>query len=156
VLVEADITPSAGRWVGNGDLTRWYRMGQDDTDALTASISRADLWTAAWSMIRENPFSGVGPDNYRLLYGRYLGYSDWNKDIHANNLYLELLAGSGIPGLLSFVLMMTSRKWNLMPVSLALGVFLVHGLVDVFVMTTPIYFGFWILMGLSQPEETTP
>jgi len=33
--------------------------------------------------------------------------------------------------------------------SLGAAVFLLHGLVDVFLMTTPIYFGFWILMGIS-------
>jgi len=33
---------------------------------------------------------------------------------------------------------------------LALVVFLVHGLVDVFLMTTPVYFAFWVLVGTTD------
>jgi len=35
---------------------------------------------------------------------------------------------------------------------LILVVFLVHGLVDVFLMTTPIYFAFWISLANVSPD----
>jgi hypothetical protein len=35
---------------------------------------------------------------------------------------------------------------------MAIAVFLVHGFLDVFLMTTPIYFSFWILAGVSRDE----
>src|SRR5207237_1622644 len=95
---------------------------------------------------RDHPF-GAGPDNYRLEYGKYLGASRWDTRVYSNNLYLELLTGSGILGLAAFVLILAVREWGADAPSLVVAVFLVHGLVDVFLMTTPIYFAFWIMMG---------
>ena len=43
--------------------------------------------------------SGVGPDNDRLQYGKYLGARRWDTHVYSNNLYLEILTGSGILGL---------------------------------------------------------
>jgi hypothetical protein len=155
-LAEVDIASDAERWSGTADLSRWYKMGGSDPKELNASVARGELWTAATQMFRENPVLGSGPDNFRLRYGEYLGHSKWDTSVRANNLYLEILVGSGVIGLLAFLAMMASRNWTFNPVSLALVIFLVHGLVDVFLMTTPIYFGFWILMGLSHgPQEAT-
>jgi len=99
-------------------------------------------------MFVDHPF-GVGPDNYRLLYGKYLGVTRWDTHIYSNNLYLEILTGSGILGLAAFGFVLARRRWNPDPISLGAGVFLLHGLVDVFLMTTPIYFTFWMLIGLE-------
>jgi hypothetical protein len=38
------------------------------------------------------------------------------------------------------------------PTVMAIAVFLIHGFLDVFLMTTPIYFSFWILAGVSRDE----
>ena len=103
-------------------------------------------------MVKTHPF-GVGPDNYRLEYGRYLGAERWDTNIYSNNLYLELLTGSGILGLAAFVLMLARVRWSVGPATLALAIFLIHGLVDVFLMTTPIYFAFWISLAMSARDE---
>ena len=99
-------------------------------------------------MFSAHPF-GVGPDNFRLEYGKYLNASRWDTDVHSNNLYLELLTGSGFLGLAAFGLMLAARRWDFTPPSLATGIFLVHGLVDYFLMTTPLYFAFWLTLGDS-------
>jgi O-antigen ligase len=148
-LAEVDVVRDAEPWIGNADLSKWYKAGGNDGKALNASVTRRDLWTAAGRMFLERPLLGVGPDNYRLRYGSYLDHTKWDRNIRANNLYLEVLTGSGIAGLVFFLVMMARRDWRLTPVSLALAAFMVHGLVDVFLMTTPIYFGFWVLMGLG-------
>ena len=96
---------------------------------------------------------GVGPDNYRLQVGRILGVADWNTDIHSNSMYLELLTGSGVLGLGAFLLFAVTIRWRLEAVCLALAVFLVHGLVDSFLMSTPMYFGFWMLAGLTRRKD---
>ena len=101
-------------------------------------------------MFVDHPF-GAGPDNFRLQYGRYLGAVRWDTRVYSNNLYLELLTGSGILGLVAFGLMLAAKQWQFESFCLAIGVFLVHGLVDVFLMATPIYFAFWILMGGDKP-----
>lgn len=144
-LIQADIHPSVSRVVGQVDLSPLYRRAPAP-GSLKASVSRSSLWTAAVRMFIAHPF-GVGPDNFRLQYGKYLGASLWDTDVHSNSLYLELLTGSGILGLAAFGLMLAAKQWRFEPSCLAVGVFLVHGLVDFFLMSTPIYFAFWILMG---------
>src|SRR5207302_3339823 len=143
MLVEANVDTSTPRAVGQADLSSLYKRGQTAGN-LTASIARSSLWTAAFSMFVAHPF-GVGPDNFRLEYGKYLKASRWDTDVHSNNLYLELLTGSGFLVLAAFGLMLAARQWNFEPPSLAAAIFLVHGLVDYFLMTTPLYFAFWIV-----------
>jgi hypothetical protein len=147
VLIEANLQISSARNVGQADLTSLYNRGQTP-GALTASVTRTSLWSAALHMFRAHPF-GVGPDNFRLEYGKYLNASRWDTDVHSNNLYLELLTGSGFLGLTAFGLMLAARHWDFTPPSLATGIFLVHGLVDYFLMTTPLYFAFWLTFGDS-------
>ena len=151
LLIEADIQPSVTRWAGQADLSEWYRYGQNAGNNITASVPRSSLWQAAAKMFAEHPL-GVGPDNYRLEYGKYLGASHWDTRIYSNNLYLEILTGSGILGVAAFGLVMLSVRWRLEPACLSIAVFFVHGLVDVFLMATPIYFAFWILMGNSGTD----
>ena len=152
-FIEVEIEPGVQRSTSQGDLSRWYRPDPDTIPSLDASVSRLDLWIAAVRMALDNPILGVGPDNFRLMYGRYLGYSRWDSKVRSNNLYLELAATCGLLGLFAFGLVAGSIKWKWGPVSVALGVFLLHGLVDVFLMTTSIYFAFWILVGLSGRIE---
>ena len=144
-LIQADIQPAIPRSVGQADLSALYRAGATP-GTLTAAVPRSSLWRAAMRMVLDHPW-GVGPDNFRLQYGKYLGASRWDTHIYANSLYLELLSGSGVVGLAAFGFLIFSIRWRAQPVCLAIAVFLVHGLVDVFLMTTPIYFAFWILAG---------
>src|SRR4051812_47051149 len=59
---------------------------------------RLALWGAAVGMFRARPLFGVGPDNYRLLYGRYSTLRVADPRVHSNNMYLEVLAGMGLAG----------------------------------------------------------
>ena len=52
-------------------------------------------------MWRDRPWTGVGPDNFRRLYGPYAGREFWDNRVTANNLYLETAATTGLPGLLA-------------------------------------------------------
>ena len=88
-----------------------------------------------------------------MEYGKYLGASHWDKNIYSNNLYLEILAGSGFLGLAAFGLMSFRVSWRAEPACMAVAIFLIHGLVDVFIMATPIYFAFWILLGMTGPNS---
>jgi O-antigen ligase len=152
-LAEVAVRPGEEAWSGTGDVSRWFQRDTSRLFVANVPFSRTELWRAAWGMIGEHPFLGVGPDNFRLLYGRQYHLSNWDTKIRSNNLYLELLAGSGFAGLASFCIMMGSARWSASAASVALGVFLIHGLVDVFFMTTPIYFAFWILLGQGHTNE---
>src|SRR5262249_14949100 len=47
------------------------------------------------------PWTGVGPDNFRRLYGRYAGRTFWDERVSANNLLLETGATTGLLGVLA-------------------------------------------------------
>jgi O-antigen ligase len=150
VVIEADIEPGATRSEGlglpNPGSLHPIRAG---AGAPTGPVPRMGLWKAAGRIFVAHPL-GVGPDNYRLQYGKFLGLASWNTNIYSNSLYLELLTGSGLLGLAGFLLIVISIRPRATAAYLALVVFLVHGLVDVFLMTTPIYFAFWILVGTTD------
>ena len=63
--------------------------------------TRSELWGLAVRMWRDRPWTGVGPDNFRRLYGPYAGREFWDNRVTANNLYLETAATTGLPGLLA-------------------------------------------------------
>lgn len=149
-LITTDIQLNSTRTVTQSDLSPIYRRGQDDP-LLTSEVSRAELWTAAWKTFVAHPF-GIGPDNFRLQYGRYLGVARWNTQITTNNQFLEILTGSGVLGLVTFVFVLWMRRWKTDRASVALGVLVTHSLVDSFLMATPIYFAFWLLLGNSGSD----
>ena len=146
-LVQVEIQIDGEPFSGQEDLSRWFDRETSRLFVANVPLSRRELWAAALHLIRENPIFGSGPDSFRLLYGRIFGLTRWNTKAHANNLYLELWTGSGIVGLTGFIVMMGFVRWRASAPHIALATFLMHGLVDSFLMTTPIYFAFWILLG---------
>jgi hypothetical protein len=122
--------------------------------------NRQTLWGVAMRMIGERPLLGYGLDNYRLLYGRWLDATDWNKTIHTNNWYLEMLVSVGIIGSLTFftwlaLLLADSMRtiwqrgdvWQT-AIAAAIFTFMVHGLLDFFLLFTTTALLFWLLTGL--------
>jgi O-antigen ligase/polysaccharide polymerase Wzy-like membrane protein len=63
---------------------------------VTVRPGRFVLWRAAARMVAARPLLGVGPDNFRLAYGRYAGLASVDPRTHSNNMYLEMLAGGGL------------------------------------------------------------
>ena len=116
-------------------------------------------------MWRSHPVFGVGPDNFRRLRGRYTGQSEFDDRIHANSLYLETLATSGLLGIIALLSALFSlffrfsRVWRelqsdrdkllLFGIILCFVAFLLHGFVDYFLSFTPTYALFWIVAGLG-------
>ena len=62
----------------------------------TIRPGRLVLWRAALRMFAAYPLAGIGPDNFRLAYGRYAGLTGADERTHSNNMYLEMLAGGGL------------------------------------------------------------
>jgi O-Antigen ligase len=146
---------------------------RDDAEAPWV-VGRLDLWGAALKLAAAHPVLGLGPDNFRHFYGAELGLEGWDERIQANNLYLELLADLGFLGLAAFTwvvaepLLHLGRKLNLqsgvsrwpdgdisLGVGLAVGAFLLHGLVDSFLVFTPTVFLFWLLLGVAQKPQVS-
>ena len=124
--------------------------------------SRRELWRAAWAAFRDRPLLGLGPDNFRHLYGRYLGLPSADARMHANSLYFETLADLGLLGVLAMAALAVafgravrtalaaagvSGRLVVWGLSLGLGVYFLHGAVDYFLEFTPTYGLFWLLAG---------
>jgi hypothetical protein len=123
---------------------------------------RPELWRAAMQIARAHPWVGVGPDNYRLVYGSYIGTVRADPRVHANNMYLEVLTGSGLAGLTTLLVVMGVTAMTLwrrlreatddthVGASIAVVVWVViagHGLVDSFLSFTTTYVTFSITGG---------
>jgi O-antigen ligase len=135
---------------------------------------RLALWSAGARMLAEHPMTGVGPDNFRLQYGRYLGLADPDLRLHSNSLYIEIVAGTGLLGAAAFAFFfwrVARDAWNALRLQMrgrppiadddpadaplltagvvagALAIAL-HGLVDSFLSFTATYVLFAITLGL--------
>jgi hypothetical protein len=133
-------------------------------------LDRSELWTAAVRLIEKHPLVGVGPDAYRRVYGAMLGLTRWDTQIHANNLVLELGATTGLLGLGAFLATVglslghgargirdarrgdaATRRTGLLIVgaAAATAAALGHGMVDHFLVFTPMAILFWVPLGLA-------
>jgi hypothetical protein len=126
-------------------------------------MPRAVLWQTAWRISREHPVLGIGPDNFRHIYGRHLGLAAWDSRVHANNSYVEVLVGMGAVGVLALAWLMVAAARStgrllagatpstLPLVAAATAACLAiaaHALVDSFLTFTPTYAAFAIAAGL--------
>ena len=150
-------------------------------DSLLASVSyttaesavnsvqgRRELWSRGWKMLGNFPFTGVGfgmvVKVMPWLYPTFLIPNDAPAE-HVHNLYLDLGAQMGVPGLiatLAFLLGLFYHSWlaaqrargsGLEPLGLGtvgvVGVFSVHGLFDDITFYAKAHFIAWALFGLA-------
>ena len=167
-------------WKGSATATTWLEVQgpavaqpavprsvpPSDVRLTVPAPGRLTLWRTAWRMFRARPLLGVGPDNFRLVYGEYAGVERWDKGIHANSLYLEWLADTGILGSLAFLAVMLAlavhvyrslraltdaprpeRVW-FPALSAALVAWFVHGFFDYFYEFLSTLVPFWMVTGL--------
>jgi len=126
-------------------------------------MPRTVLWQTALQMSAEHPLLGIGPDNFRHTYGRYLGLAAWDTRVHSNNTYLEVQVGMGTIGLLAvtwLAIAAIGSTWRLIrgapessialvaAATAACLAIAVHGVVDSFLTFTPTYVVFAIAAGL--------
>ncbi|MCS6771655.1 MAG: O-antigen ligase family protein [Kiritimatiellae bacterium] len=79
-------------------------------DALRGNV-RLNLWRDTWTMIRDNPWFGWGPGQYRWIYPQYWHFLKMHIDPeHAHNDYLQLVAEFGAVGA---VLLLSALAWAL-------------------------------------------
>ncbi|HEX3154322.1 MAG TPA: O-antigen ligase family protein, partial [Candidatus Angelobacter sp.] len=146
-----------------------------EIDDFTA-VSRLAIWGGAFTVFAQSPLLGTGFGNLRGLIGGLLNLPDgWTGDAH--NLYLELLAETGVIGLLVFsaliilvlraALTQMRGPQNDFSKMIALAGFaaicgvLVHGTVDYLFHTTPqVTALFFLVLGLLASQislnETAP
>jgi putative inorganic carbon (HCO3(-)) transporter len=77
----------------------------------TNSNGRSDLWKVGWSMVKDKPIGGVGSGNFQVAEPHYVQISGSLTEASliidqphvAHNMYLEIAAELGIPGLVCFL-----------------------------------------------------
>lgn len=126
-------------------------------------MPRSVLWPAAFAIARAHPWLGIGPDNFRHTYGRHLGMAAWDERVHANNSYIEVLAGMGVVGAIALAwLLIAALRFGTrcvfnagdarLPIAAAAfaacAAIAVHALVDSFLTFTPTYTVFAVAAGL--------
>lgn len=73
------------------------------TPANYAVVERLAHWQAAIGMAQDHPFLGVGLGNYAQAYDEYR-LINWEEPLgHAHNLYLNMLAETGLLGLAAYL-----------------------------------------------------
>jgi len=129
---------------------------------------RLQLWRTSWTMFREHPWLGVGPDNFLYQYrSRYLLPAAWEEPnlSHPHNVLLDYGCRLGICGLAAGLWLQVAF-WRLaLPLrrlaspdrrALALGLmgsmvsFLAHGLVDISYFVIDLAFTFFLTLGVIQ------
>ncbi len=142
--------------------------GEDITDENYAVLERLAHWQAAIGMAEDQPWLGVGFGNYEPAYADY-ALINWPYPLgHAHNYYLNLLAETGVIGLLAYLVVWTAVFWQTIRVirqanrwqrGVALGLLgiwtalTVHHLVDkLYVNNMYIHLG--ALFGLLQLLDT--
>jgi hypothetical protein len=132
---------------------------------------RLTQWRMALRMARNRPLLGVGPDNFRWVYGDFAGLTSWDTGGHANSLYFEWLADTGVPATLVYLWLAwqllrpgverlvrapprsgdaTSHMWVWQVGLLAsLAAWFLHGIFDYFYEPLPTNLAFWLVAGLA-------
>jgi O-antigen ligase len=124
---------------------------------------RWEIWKLAYRLFTERPLLGVGPDNFRLLYGRAAGRVEWDTRHRSDSLFVEILATTGLAGAIPFFGLVAGLGFNLIrglgraerdPTGAVLAGslvgFLVQGVFDYFLAFTPTYLLTWMLLGGSS------
>lgn len=148
----------------SADLQFGDVRGEDITDENYAVLERLAHWQAALGMAEDQPWFGVGFGNYEPAYADY-ALINWPYPLgHAHNYYLNLLAETGVMGLLAYLLFWTAVFWQTIRVvrqsegwqrGVALGLLgvwtalMVHHLVDKLYVNN-IYIHLGALFGLLQ------
>ncbi len=127
-------------------------------------VGRELLWRLAGKVWLDHPWLGVGPDNFRLVYGRYADMETFDLTYHTHNTPLEFFVDTGLLGGAAFLWMvwlLIRLTWrNLkrasgellalnLGVSAAVAVILTHGLFDYFFEFTPTYLSIFTVLALS-------
>lgn len=165
ILYQFNLLPSSisNRFADVGDFLQVYDVrGVHINDTNFAIVERLAHWQAAVNMANAQPLFGVGFGNYEPDYPNYR-LAAWQYGLgHAHNIYLNVLAETGVVGLLAYLFfwggivlltMRTISRADGLNRALALGLLgcwvhlATHQILDnLYVGNIPLYLG--ILFGL--------
>jgi tetratricopeptide (TPR) repeat protein len=107
VLGALGVIPLASLALALGAVDR-----QDLVEAPKSVLYRIQYWTATWPIIREHPWLGVGPGNFRQHYLQHKLPEASEEISDPHNLVLDLWSTGGVPGLLGLLGILTLAVWR--------------------------------------------
>jgi len=132
----------------------------------TSSTLRLALWESTIAMIKDRPLLGIGWGSYWLVYPDYDFFLNNSsiKIFHAHNMYLNIAAEIGIPGLITFLSIMYGHVrlalslvsgaveyWSsglMIGVVAAIVGMIVNGFTDYVMFNIQLSMLYWLLNGL--------
>lgn len=140
-------------WLGiHGDLGRFSTVFDP---SYSTTVSRVAIWRAASSVIQDYPWTGVGWGNFPYYYSlRGSEGAIENALSHAHNLALQLLAESGLLGLVGFLGLLASVVTGLWRAKAWTGLVFVASalllnLFDYSFFNEVVYYPFWMAVAWS-------
>ena len=134
-----------------------------------STFFRLELWRSSLTLIREQPWFGVGPGNFLAAYRtRYVLPSAWQEFNleHPHNVYLDHWTRLGLPGLLAGVVVQVTFWWTMRrrrkgdPLVLGLAgsmaALMAHGLVDNTLFFPDLALAFFLTLALVQRRAPPP
>lgn len=111
VLVLMVLVSPAGQ--ANPMVRRLAGLSLDDSTFATRFLA----WEVAWQAFRDRPFLGFGYENFQVAYARFYppgvdAFMDGAVWDRAHNLYLDLLATTGVLGLLAYLAIWVAYFWS--------------------------------------------
>lgn len=154
-------------------LRQWNPKHFGDFEDDHSALTRVILWYTAWNLFLSSPVHGIGFGTFNFISDQYLPVVvDMPEGLGVHNIYLELLAESGMLGLLSFLAVAVSgirgaqiqgRSADWFQHAIGFGAaggmtaVLVAGFVDHNVLWAPqigLLFWFWLAMvGRQTPDR---
>jgi putative inorganic carbon (hco3(-)) transporter len=103
LLLPAGVAAGAGLMLWLNPLERLTALLSIDDLGGIAVLLRLDMWSRAWAMIRDLPFTGIGLNTFPLIQSQfYTGYII-GPEPDAHNLLLQTAVDLGLPGLMAFM-----------------------------------------------------
>ena len=83
-----------------------YRVDYKQIVSYLINGHRLKRYPLTIKMVKDHPFRGVGPNNYRLLFDKYYGLNKEPYNIKIpDNMYLAILGETGLVGILLFMIL---------------------------------------------------
>ena len=130
-----------------------------------AVVLRLDIWSRAWAMVRDMPFTGVGLNTFPVIQTHFYPGFLLGPESHAHNLFLQTAVDLGLPGLWALLWLLVAfavtarraylatvdRELRALVVGLAAGVlaFVGYGLVDAVTLGAKPAGALFVMLGLA-------
>ena len=127
-------------------------------------VLRLDIWSRAWALIRDMPYTGIGLDAFPFVQSNFYTGFVIGPEAHAHNLFMQAVLDMGVPGLFGLLWLLIAFGWMvirgsrriedrdtralLIGTAAGVGAFVGNGLVDSPWSTKPGVL-VWVVMGLG-------